>query len=246
MCTFSFIARQNGCLLAMNRDERIARGAGHPPSIHKVGDIHAAYPNDGAGGTWIAANDHGVALALLNWNDSATHMVKTASRGKVIPSLIGSNSLLLFRDTIRRLDLQGMLPFRLIVIFSSETKVCQWDWDGSFLHSHDHPWEVRHWFSSSLSDRRAEDIRGAACQQAWRESDSGSKAWLQRLHAEHVDGEGAFSLCVHRQKVQTLSYSVIECTPHDVEFAHTIGSPCQPGSMRSLKMERAALVCQEP
>ena len=27
------------------------------------------YPSDGAGGTWIAANEYGITLALLNWND---------------------------------------------------------------------------------------------------------------------------------------------------------------------------------
>jgi hypothetical protein len=227
----------------MNRDERIARRAGDPPSIHKVGDVYAAYPNDGAGGTWIAANDCGVALALLNWNDVATNSLKTASRGKVIPLLIGLNSLLLFREAIRRINFQGILPFRLIGIFSSESNVCEWDWDGSFLHSQDHTWEVQHWFSSSLSDRRAGKIRGAACEQAWHQSDAGEKEWLRRLHGSHVEAESSLSLCVHRRDVETLSYSVIECTPHNVEFDHTIGSPCRPGSMRSLKMERSALVC---
>jgi uncharacterized protein with NRDE domain len=81
--------------MAMNRDEQIARGAGMPSEMHEFDGTKAIYPNDGDGGTWIAANECGIALALLNWNDIApsAKAVKTRSRGRVIPALIDSRSL---------------------------------------------------------------------------------------------------------------------------------------------------------
>ncbi len=69
MCTLSVITRDKDYLVAMNRDEKIARGAGEPLETHHLHDTAAIYPSDGAGGTWIAANAYGITLALLNWND---------------------------------------------------------------------------------------------------------------------------------------------------------------------------------
>jgi len=79
-------------LLGMNRDERIARGAGSPPEVRECGGTKAVYPSDGNCGTWIGANDHGMALTLLNWNDVVPGAVGTPvgrSRGSVIPAIIG-------------------------------------------------------------------------------------------------------------------------------------------------------------
>ena len=36
------------------------------------------YPSDGTGGTWIAANEYGITLALLNWNDVVSARWTTA------------------------------------------------------------------------------------------------------------------------------------------------------------------------
>ena len=89
-----------------------------------------------------------------------------------------------------------------------------------------HAWESRHWFSSSLSDDRAENLRGPTCRDAQSESDAGSVPWLRRLHASHGGGPGPFSLCVHREDVKTLSYSEVMVTPEHVQMGHFRGSPC--------------------
>ena len=116
MCTLSLVTRDNGYLLGMNRDERIARGAGVPPEALECNGTKVIYPSDSTGSTsilgtsilgtsisetsisktWIGVNEHAIALALLNWNDVAprpTHTVTSRSRGLVIPALISSRSL---------------------------------------------------------------------------------------------------------------------------------------------------------
>ena len=54
--------------LFFNRDESRRRGPAHPPQIMEpVGESKLLAPIDSdAGGTWLAANEHGLVLALLN------------------------------------------------------------------------------------------------------------------------------------------------------------------------------------
>jgi hypothetical protein len=164
MCTLSVITRGSGCLLAMNRDERIARGAGLSPEIYEFDGTRAIYPGDGDGGTWFATNEYGITLALLNWNDIAPYGIaaaKTRSRGRVIPVLIDSRSLTDLHEVFDVSNFRGMMPFRLVGVFPSEHEIWEWRWDSTQLAFQTYVWESRHWFSSSLSDERAESVRRA-------------------------------------------------------------------------------------
>jgi hypothetical protein len=216
-------------LVAMNRDEKIARGPGLPPEIHEFDDTRAIYPSEGDGGTWLATNEYGITFALLNWNDIAPHrraFAKTRSRGRVIPALIDSRSLSDLHEVFSVSNFRGMMPFRLVGIFPSDREIWEWRWDSAQLDFDVHQWESRHWFSSSLSDERAESLRGAACRAARQESDAGSVRWLRRLQASHAGGPGPFSLCVHRENVKTLSYTDVMVTSGSVRMCHFRGSPC--------------------
>ncbi len=217
----------------MNRDERITRGPGKPPEIHVLSGTKVVYPSDGDDGTWIGANEHGISLALLNWNDIVPRGLdagKTRSRGRVIPALMASGSLAELHSVFAVSNLKGMLPFRLVGVFASEKEIWEWRWDSTQLDPQSHGWESRHWFSSSLSDQQAESLRGSACRDAQSEPDAGSVPWLRRLHSSHRGGPGPFSVCVHRKHVKTLSYTEVISTPKAVSVEHFMGSPC---SMRS-------------
>src|SRR5260370_426377 len=120
MCTLTFIPRNNGYYLAMNRDERIARGSATPPARLVLGKTSALYPRDIEGGTWIAANELGHGFALLNWNDviaKGAKPLKTRSRGSVIQDVVHLRSLDQVQDRLNHLDLTGILPFRLVGVF---------------------------------------------------------------------------------------------------------------------------------
>lgn len=244
MCTLTVVTRNDTYIMAMNRDEKIARGTGFPPEIHEFEDAQAIYPLDGDGGTWFATNEYGIALALLNWNTVAPHVidVKTRSRGRVIPALIDSRSLSDLHAVFDASNFKGMMPFRLVGVFPSEQKIWEWRWDSKQFGLQAHEWESRHWFSSSLSDDRAESARGAVCRTAWHESDAGSLSWLRRLHASHAGDPGPFSLCVHRDDVKTLSYSEAVVTPGRIQMGHFRGSPCtmaQIQQFHAIEIERA-------
>jgi hypothetical protein len=241
MCTLTVVTRNDTYLMAMNRDEKIARGPGSAAKIHEFDGVRAIYPGDGDGGTWFATNEYGISLALLNWNDIAPRAAaaaKTRSRGRVIPALIDSQSLWDLHAVFSVSNFTGMLPFRLVGVFPSEREIWEWRWDSTQLEFQVHLWESRHWFSSSLSDKRAETLRGTACRNAEHESDAGSVPWLRRLHALHTGGPGPFSLCVHREDVKTLSYSEVIVTPGTVQMSHVRSSPCTMGRIQPTEIKR--------
>jgi hypothetical protein len=243
MCTLTFVMQKDGYLLAMNRDERVTRSAGTIPEAHEFGGTRVLFPGDGAGGTWIASNEHGISFALLNWNDPALSLALTSrpqSRGQLIPALANSRSMAGLLATLDVLEVDRLPPFRLVGVFPAERAVKEWRWDSKDLSLAVHPWESQHWFSSGLSDEQALRLRGATCHTAWSEPGAGSSEWLRRLHASHAGGPGAFSVCVHRDDVRTLSYTEICCSSSKIDFEHFIGSPCTTKQVHSASMQRAA------
>jgi len=228
MCTLSFVPNDRGYFVSMNRDELLSRGTALSPQLFRSGTASALYPYEPDGGTWLAANEFGVTLALLNWNDAAKTMggEKQKSRGLVIPVLIGSSGASEVNETLRTQPLSGTLPFCLVGVFAREREVGEWRWDGQRLMHNRHSWNIRHWFSSGWSDETAAARRGATFDAARSDADAGSLAWLRRLHRSHQPEPGAFSVCVHRDDASTVSYSEIVCGPTKLEFSYQPGQPC--------------------
>jgi hypothetical protein len=228
MCTLSFVPHEQGYVVAMNRDELLSRAIAHPPELVRCGAASAIYPNEPEGGTWLAANEYGITLALLNWNDVAKTLAreKQRSRGLLIPELIGSSCSSEVNDLLRAQTLSGTLPCCLVGIFAREREVREWRWDSHRLAQTRHSWNIGHWFSSGWSDQTAAARRGASFEAARNDADVGSPAWLRRLHRSHAPEPGPFSICVHRDDAATVSYSEIVCGPAEVEFLYQAGNPC--------------------
>jgi hypothetical protein len=242
MCTVTFIPHREGYHLAMNRDERKSSAIASLPALFEHSGVGSIYPCDTEGGTWIAANGRGIAFTLLNWNEVEALHAKVHSRGKVIPALIGSTDSQAAQSAFRGLNLEGVLPFTLIGFFPEEKVVVVWRWNQVSLESESMPWETRQWCSSSLSDTQASLRRGRALALALRESDTGSRPWLRRLHRSHVPGDRPFSTCVHRGDVETVSYTALSCTDRRVRCEYVVGSPCRVGAtMHCVSIARALL-----
>jgi hypothetical protein len=210
----------------MNRDELTARGIASPPAVFSQDGVATIHPRDGEGGTWIGANGWGIALALLNWNDAHILQEKSGTRGCVIPALIGSESSRTAESALQQLNLQGILPFRLVGFFPAEELVMEWRWNQRCGKNESHPWIMHQWCSSSLSDAKASAKRQIALRHALRESDAKTPSWLRRLHASHLQEHDPFSICVHREHVQTMSYTELICAPEHLDCNYVSGSPC--------------------
>ena len=125
MCTVSVIKLPGLLRLVANRDERRTRPAALPPSLTRAGDLRVLAPTDPSShGTWIACNDLGLAIALLNINppDAAAH-VPPRSRGGIIPGLIRSHSLDEVAALAAAIDRDQYAPFRLVAVHAGDEHV---------------------------------------------------------------------------------------------------------------------------
>jgi len=226
MCTVTFIPRDSGFYVAMNRDERIARPSANPPAMFRHRSVESVYPVDSAGGTWIGANQMGVAFALLNWNDARVLREKSRTRGVVIPALVTSDCSRAAESELYQLNLDAILPFRLVGFFPSEGCVTEWFWDQRSIEQRSFAWTRRQWCSSSLSDATATFTRKRAFEQKLAGDHAVSLTWLRQLHSSHDDGNRPFSHCVHREHVKTVSYTELVCSDQRIECNYLAGSPC--------------------
>src|SRR5262249_38704791 len=101
MCTVTLVpfraGGQSGIRIACNRDESPGRLTARPPQVRRYGDRSAIMPVDpDSDGTWIAVNDAGLAMVLLNRNPAGA-CVRPAtlrpSRGEIIPGLLRCDDL---------------------------------------------------------------------------------------------------------------------------------------------------------
>src|SRR5438034_5288166 len=130
MCTISFVPKLRGFYLAMNRDEKFTRSTALPPAIVDLADSRAIFPREPEGGTWIAANDAGVCLALVNWHRIERQPVRSiASRGQVVKALAAKSSGEEIAIGLAALPLRRLLPFRLLAVISAENRVIEWRWN---------------------------------------------------------------------------------------------------------------------
>src|SRR5262245_28638586 len=115
MCTVTFIARRKGYCLGMNRDETLQRPAGLPPKKKNVKGRVVLYPSEPGSGAWIALNDSGACLALINWY-SVIRRVKRNSltRGEVVKMVCAADSPDAADAGLNTLPLERINPFRLI------------------------------------------------------------------------------------------------------------------------------------
>jgi hypothetical protein len=227
MCTLTFIPKPQGYLLGMNRDERLTRELALAPVPITTASLSAVYPRESGGGTWIGSNAAGITFALLNQNPGPQASVKERSRGEIIPALMESPH---FSEAMRRFqqtDLRRLLPFVLVGIFPAEQIISQCQWDGNELKFLRIGWDVRHWFSSGVSDEMARKVRGSTCYESWRRRDAGSAEWLRGLHASHSPVRGSFSICVHRPDAATVSYTEVAYGGGELTMRYHAGHPCQ-------------------
>lgn len=232
MCTVSFIPKDHGFYLAMNRDEKRSRPIALPPHTARIAGRHAIFPREPNGGTWIAVNDAGVCLALLNWHRIQRNPAgEIGSRGQVIVNLAGAASSSDIADTMMRMTLRNLRPFRLIAIVPAERLMTEWRWDLELLTARRHQWQRTHWFSSGFDERAAELERARICAGTCVEHSTDGIETLRYLHRSHAPERGPFSICMHRPDAVTVSYTEIVVSAGRVVVRYKNGAACSSTSV---------------
>lgn len=165
MCTVSVIALGPGLRLLHSRDEQRNRPEALPPRWHEVGGgRRAIWPIDPqGGGTWVAARDDGLALAIMNVNPEpapALEGLKLESRGLIIPRLMGLEAADI-PSAAADLDPMAYACFRLVMLRVGEGGPT-----------------VTAWTSRRLGPPVAEPVRAPAC---WPTSGLGDSRVAARL-----------------------------------------------------------------
>jgi hypothetical protein len=236
MCTVTFIARQRGYCLGMNRDEKLTRPTGLPSKKKRVNGRAVISPSEPGGGTWIAVNDHGATLALINWYSiSARVNGHAVSRGEVVNSVSATMSPDFAETALRELPLNRINPFRLIGVFPATSEIVEWRWDLKQLVRKSLHWHTQQWISSGFDEPTAQRVRGRTFRLARQQTSAGSLNWLRRLHRSHSPHSGPFSTCMHRTDAATVSYTEVSTTARKATMRYYAGAPCQGKRIHSVE-----------
>lgn len=243
MCTVSWAATGAGYELLCNRDERRTRLPAHAPTARTSRGVRFIAPTDAeAGGTWIAVNEYGLTLCLLNRysEGDARAAGEFKSRGLLLPGLM---SLRDPAEVMRALALAGLAqfrPFTLLALTPGAPPAAS-GWTGSRLLAADEDGDSLMPLTSSSFDStevvraRTELFRRVAAGPANPPSEM-----LTRFHHSHDPAPGPLSVCMHRPDATTVSFSRVKVSSGSVEFHYQPGPPCAGARGVSVTLPRSA------
>jgi hypothetical protein len=185
------------------------------------------------GGTWIAVNEYGVAMCLLNGNGVA---VSALSRGLLIPELIWARSADDAAFLLRQTDLRQYAPFTIVFLAPGQSALVA-AWDGVRLSFGENSGPL---ISSSYD---LDGVRRSRLNEFARRvapAEPLDPAQLYWFHASHGAGPDAYSTCMHRDDAETVSFSWVVVSAGSIRFLYSPSAPCQCSPSQQHVLPRAA------
>lgn len=218
MCTVTWLKSEAGYQVFFNRDERRSRKPALPPRTALCNGVRFAAPIDGDhGGTWMAVNEWGLTLCLLNHYPASAKSLKSQgaflSRGSLVTSMMDSRSTRLVRTRLESAPLDRYPPF-LLLAFSPQGAADLHCWDGLRLGPAAEarmPVTTSSYDSENVVRRRKQQF--AALQR--QDADA-----LTRFHLQHDPSDSASSVFMSRPDAQTVSFSRVIVDAQQVEFRY--------------------------
>jgi hypothetical protein len=240
VCTASWLTRSGALSLFFNRDELRNREAARPPERFATDGVSWLAPVDGrAGGTWIAAADSGLALALLNRSEG-TPPARARSRGVLIPRLIAAGAPDELAGRLTAATLDHYPPFRLLALWHEAERGLVAAWDGHQLDLDETDAALGLLCSSGLGDERAARERGRVWARLRAERPAWDPAAHRDFHRDHRPEPSAWSVCVHRDDARSVSFTEIEIEPRRVTLRYQGSPPCEDGRVHVATLARTA------
>jgi hypothetical protein len=237
MCTVSWLHQPGGYHLLCNRDEKRTRGVAAGPRVMERGGVRYIAPNDpDRGGTWIAVNEYGVGLCLLN---GPAGPPGARSRGLIIPDLVWAGCIDDCALLLRNMDLARFAPCTLLMLEPARQAIVA-HWDGSTLDVNAAADDQIPLTSSSFD---AEGVRRARLNEFARHT--GSQAGVEpsdlyRFHSCHGPSPDAYSPCMHRDDAETVSFSWAVVSAREIRFLYLPVAPCRHSRAEQEILARAA------
>jgi hypothetical protein len=222
----------DGYAVFFNRDERSARKPGVAPARRRRGVTRFLSPLDGdRGGTWIAVNEYGLTVCLLNGFPAQSQDLDAAgefkTRGSIPLTAIECASSAEVARRLRACSLECFRPF-VLVTFEPGGAGLTARWSGAMLEIDDGRPPRRPLVSSSFFTEEVRSSRVAVFESLRREQPGQAPTDLHlAFHRSHRPERGPHSPCMHRADASTVSFSHIEVSATEVQFHYTGNSPCR-------------------
>ena len=156
MCTITWVESPEGLEIFFNRDEQRTRLSADPPGVHLQHGVKFLAAIDGpGGGTWLAANEYGVAVAILNYY--APQVIapgpNPASRGRLVTGFMACQKPV---EVEQEMTIEKAANHRgfILLAFQPKQEVLQFTWDGCSLEKETRPSSLQvHSTSSVKTDK---------------------------------------------------------------------------------------------
>ena len=227
-----------GYRLWFNRDERRERGPERPAARETLGGTAVLAPADGDfGGTWLALNEFGLCLGLLNGDEELEpgmdqEQQSTRSRGLLVRSLAHLPTVEDVLEELGRAPLVDYRPF-LMVALEPGRQATILRWNGRTLDLDRAADRLRPLLSSGIpgaTRARAELYERLRSRgRAGIERGTVDPERMEEFHRTHL--EAGHGPCVHGAEVQTRSMCHVRVEASGAALTHVPGPPCRtPGS----------------
>lgn len=258
MCTLTWRVTQSGYQILFNRDEQKTRSIALPPQAFHKGNTVALMPIDPDGqGTWVATNNHGLSLCLLNFYQGQTPTTAKLSRGQLIRQLAYCHNYSQVVEQLAAINWKHFPPFTLVIfdpqkmahreiihnVDLQNTIVPVIVWDGIKVT---HDYQTSPITSSSFQFEQVQAARVAHFNHQTPLQVQPNLCQLLAYHMSHSPEQGAHSVCMHRDDAKTVSLTMINVESHQVTMDYQPGSPCLSQPIVSLIEPRKITMEIEP
>lgn len=227
MCTVTWLRNTSGYQVFFNRDEQKAREPATRPSVRRLNNVRYLAPQDGrSGGSWLAVNEHGLTVGLLNYYEAGAppRLAGAISRGQLVISLMDAASQ---DEVAKRLHLHALTsygPFFLLV-WAPGRPVHWHRWDGvrrvaSILRDDELPVTT-----SSFDSEAVVGARRRRFEELVSRHGPPTEAALAAYHRSTDPRGGPYSVFMTRPDAETVSYSQVGVTAGDLAYFYAARSP---------------------
>lgn len=226
MCTMTWFLKEKGYELFFNRDEQLSRSRADLPTIQSQDGLQYISPTDAdAGGTWIAVNEFGVTVCLLNhyeFEQIATYK-DWVSRGEIVRNFASTQTIVNSVSLFNKLNLTNYRAFRMFIIDRNGNNVL-FVWDG---HQARVQPNVNSPKSSSSVNAKYVKMNRKQYFSDLNLSESVNVDDYLNFHRSHFPNKSEQSVCMHRDDANTVSLSHISVDANVARFSYTDGAPCE-------------------
>jgi len=232
----TWFVKEDGYELFFNRDERKSRRRAELPTSQIADGVQYLSPTDAdAGGTWIAANQYGVTVCLLNhYQFEQIETYKNwISRGEMVRRFATVASIDQADALFESLDLDDYRAFRMFVIdHHGSNRLCVWDGHKARIERN----VTTPKSSSSVDARHVKSVRKGLFADL-NLIESKNVGDYINYHASHLPSRSKESVCMHRDDANTVSLSHVSVSSQGVSFRYADGSPCEAALGPALAMK---------